>query len=430
MSGPSYNAPAQPTYGEGMADAMKAQMEQLLGQGDFADIYANAGFAGGNLGDIIREVEAPIRQQTAQTDTDVLRQTILGSTTGGEPQEVTYDDQGRVVKGYRDAPSYTIRTRNIDQYGDPVVKTWSSGKQDPWDSQGYNKLQIEVVDPDGEVVERIEHVAQFWGKEAVIALPNLRQAHEKMAKKIQESDKLPADFKEKIADRVEVSGGFLGGTSLNNDNVMDNLTAPITERYGEGTPIYAVDENGEIIQDASKAGMTEVRTLPSQRNEDGMIDLLGDRRNVQEFTTRQATQEDVDAKLASEVGETITVQTGNRQAGFDETGKFLGLSAMAEDIQRGNLSRQREADLADVERLSGRFQNVMEDYKPATTTGIQGARDLIEEQKENLTSGDPTITIPTDSTWRRCNRADYDRRHRGRPFAVRSKYSIRPRVRP
>ena len=30
-------------------------------------------FAGGNLGDIIREVEAPIRQQTAQTDTDVLR---------------------------------------------------------------------------------------------------------------------------------------------------------------------------------------------------------------------------------------------------------------------------------------------------------------------------------------------------------------------
>ena len=79
MSGPSYNAPAQPTYGEGMADAMKAQMEQLLGQGDFADIYADAGFAGGNLGDIIREVEAPIRQQTAQTDTDVLRQTLLGN---------------------------------------------------------------------------------------------------------------------------------------------------------------------------------------------------------------------------------------------------------------------------------------------------------------------------------------------------------------
>ena len=33
MSGPSYNIPAQPTYGEGMADAMKAQMEQLLRAG-------------------------------------------------------------------------------------------------------------------------------------------------------------------------------------------------------------------------------------------------------------------------------------------------------------------------------------------------------------------------------------------------------------
>ena len=26
---PTYNQPAQPSYGEGMADAMKAQMEQL-----------------------------------------------------------------------------------------------------------------------------------------------------------------------------------------------------------------------------------------------------------------------------------------------------------------------------------------------------------------------------------------------------------------
>lgn len=401
MSGPSYNAPAQPTYGEGMADAMKAQMEQLLGQGDFADIYANAGFEGGNLGDIIREVEAPLRQQTAQTDTDVLRQTLLGGETGGEPQEVTYDDQGRVVTGYRDAPAYTIRTKNIDQNGDPVVTTFASGKTDPWTTSGYNKLQIEVVDPDGEVVERIEHVAASTGKagSGVQGLPNLRIAHEKMAKKIQESDKLPADFKEKIADRVEVSGGFLGGTSLNHQNVMDNLTTPIKESFGEGTPIYARDENGEIIQDATKAGMTEVRTLPSQRNEDGMIDLLGDRRNVQEFATRQATQEDVDAGLASEVGDSITEQVGNRQAGFDESGEFLGLSAMAEDIQRGNLSRQREADLTDVERLSGRFQSVMEDYKPAATSGIQGAKDLIEEQKDKLTSGDPTITDDIADTY-------------------------------
>ena len=41
MSGPTYNAaaaPKQPSYGEGMADALKAQVELLTGRGDFKDI--------------------------------------------------------------------------------------------------------------------------------------------------------------------------------------------------------------------------------------------------------------------------------------------------------------------------------------------------------------------------------------------------------
>ena len=62
----------------------------------------------------------------------------------------------------------------------------------------------------------------------------------------------------------------------------------------------------------------------------------------------------------------------------------MGLAALAEDIQRGNLSRQREADLQDVARLSGLYSDIMEDYKPGTQTAMQGAKDLIEEQKGNL----------------------------------------------
>ena len=78
-SSSTYNIPSQPTYGEGMADALKAQMQMLTGTGDFAEIYRQAGQAGGDLGDILQAVEAPVRMQTAQTDTDVLRQTILGT---------------------------------------------------------------------------------------------------------------------------------------------------------------------------------------------------------------------------------------------------------------------------------------------------------------------------------------------------------------
>ena len=74
--GTTIQYPQQPSYGEGMADAMKAQMQQLLGQGEYAKMYADAGFAGGNLGDIIAGVEGPIRQKTAQVDTDTLRQTL------------------------------------------------------------------------------------------------------------------------------------------------------------------------------------------------------------------------------------------------------------------------------------------------------------------------------------------------------------------
>ena len=79
MGSPDINYPQQPTYGEGMADAMEAQMRMLLGTGEFADIYADAGFEGADLAEILREVEGPLRQQTAQTDTDVLRTTLLGT---------------------------------------------------------------------------------------------------------------------------------------------------------------------------------------------------------------------------------------------------------------------------------------------------------------------------------------------------------------
>ena len=75
----SINYPAQPTYGEGMADAMKAQMEMLTGKGDFEDIYSESlGRGGGRLQDILREYEAPLRKEAAQIDTDVLRETIKG----------------------------------------------------------------------------------------------------------------------------------------------------------------------------------------------------------------------------------------------------------------------------------------------------------------------------------------------------------------
>ena len=56
---PSYtvNQPSQPSYGEGMADALKAQVDLLKGTGDFADRYAEADLQG-YFADIERDVES------------------------------------------------------------------------------------------------------------------------------------------------------------------------------------------------------------------------------------------------------------------------------------------------------------------------------------------------------------------------------------
>ena len=71
-SGPDINYPAQPSYGEGMADALRAQVELLTGQGDFKDI-APGGLAG------LIPLEGEVRQATVQQDTAALESTMLGA---------------------------------------------------------------------------------------------------------------------------------------------------------------------------------------------------------------------------------------------------------------------------------------------------------------------------------------------------------------
>ena len=315
-SGPDINYPAQPSYGESMAEALKAQAEFLKGTGDFASV--------GSLESLL-PLEESIRKKTAQTDTDILRQTLLGNQT--DSVTGTYDKQGRLVVGQRDVPGETvpgaspiIRSRTDLVAGSPITT-------------------VTAIDP---------------------------STNKKIAEKSYEKEtaEAQADFKSEF--NTQLAKFTTQGT-----------TSPTTQE-----PIFAQDETGAIITDPSKAGQTE--TIPSSRLGDGMIDLLGDTRDLTQYETRTATQADVDAGLADEVGDNFVqaIQTDD-QAGFRD-GEFQGLSVLAEDIQRGNLSRQREADLQDVARLSGLYQGIMEDYKPGTASAMQGAKDLIEEQKDNL----------------------------------------------
>ena len=371
-SSPDINYPAQPSYGDGMADAMKAQMQQLLGQGDYAQMYADAGFAGGDLGDIIAGVEAPIRQKTAQVDTDVLRQTLLGS------------EKKFQVEKDPDTGKYGISGAEVVKGEDGEPQTAGDGRYDLVFLKPGSKYQKSVADVDWQGTGNWVATAPTYGI---------------VDTKTGGITKVGGDSKEWRYYQSEQAGEWFGKQTneipTTAINKIQSLRTAITDADGDAD---AAAKEFQFENPYTGEPLEEGQTV-TIREGDGMIDLLGDKRNVQEFTTRQATEEDVAAGLASEVGESITKSTGNRQAGFDADGNFLGLSAMAEDIQRGNLSRQRESDLADVERLSDRFQNVMEDYKPGTVTGIQGARDLLEEQKEAMTTGGGAITIPSTDTY-------------------------------
>ena len=377
---PTYNYPEQPSYGEGMADALKAQVELLTGTGDFAKT--------GSLESLL-PLEESIRKKTAQTDTDILRQTLLGSEqkvnvvkdpeTGkfGIPGgKVVSDLEGTVSNRFQvflSGPQDNIRGRKYEIIDTETGAVVRPTREEYVTSQGLIKKNKDGTFAKGAKFDKIYAEAKRGG---ITFTPD--QFFNRQIEVLK-------DPKHKYVDLYEADGGEFatwyksktGGSSEQDLETVFDFTDPNT-----GEP-FDITEGKQI----------------TIREGDGMVDLLGDKRTVSEFTTRQATQEDVNAGLASEVGESITEATGGRKAGFDADGNFLGLSALAEDIQRGNLSRQREADLADVERLSDRYQDVMEDYKPAATSGLDGARELLEEQKKAMTTGGGAITKPTGSTY-------------------------------
>jgi len=349
--GTSINYPEQPSYGEGMADALKAQVELLTGTGDFADT--------GSLESLL-PLEESIRRKTAQTDTDILRQTLLGS----EQKVVRDPETGKF--GIPGAEPVTNADGQAQTAGDGRYQFIQTGQSKEPTSRGFGGVDSTGVTNSYSIID-----TETGGVAEQFSVPI-------------EWNEINSFSPTKIKDFI----------TNKNAEVLKQATAKFNEIRGVANEKGndAVSKEFEFKNPNTGEPLQEGDVV---RAGDGMIDLLGDTRAVQEFNTRTATQADVDANLASKVGEQVVERVDTtRQAGFDDGGKFLGLSAMAEDIQRGNLSRQREADLQDVARLEPLFGQIMEDYKPGTTSALTGAKDLIEEQKDNLL-GEVGISDPT-----------------------------------
>ena len=442
-SNPSYNYPSQPSYGEGMADAMKAQMEMLtgqtLGEGEsFKELYAEAlDREGGTLADILREFEAPIRKQTARMDTDILRETILGADA-----DQKYAEDGRVITGYEkptggeDDTLYTIK-RTVTGSKDAG---WNEKEGQSW----YPTVKTTLIDAStGDVVKEFD-TNMTEAQAGVFPKPEIG------------SDASTLEF---VAPRhktfydnalADAYGDELKDI-LSPEQLSRAARAPdprdliFSKKSGEtskATPIYKKNPDGTDF--VAKPGTFEPGA--NLREGTGMVDLLGDTRELREG--RRLSREEQGAQLLADnpqlsrayenaqndpsnpyygmsrekAGEKLLADYGGdldkmakdfgvsditvadygtfdtgRQAGFDEAGNFLGLAALAEDVQRGHLSRQREADLMDVARLSGQYQDIMEDYKPGTQEALDSASKILKEREKDLTGG--AVTVPTGSTY-------------------------------
>ena len=421
---------------------MEAQVALLtgteVGEADFSQ------FPGG-LQRLVEDYEAPLRRSTAQIDTDVLRQTLLGTE-----QRVVRDEDGRFgIPEEQATDSVKGPGGEFIRYGNDIFNPMTGGVVNTTDYLLDNGLMEQGP---GQIAGQPYYYITDKGKEEGYGDLFVESvAHDRELIYSKDGRLLPGANPDRIPDGEEANyfadnsipdkQGLPSKLDVLPDKVFADLSRGVQDPEEE-EEVKLTYTNPNIPADPTKAGQegfdSEGRALLQEgqvvREGDGMIDLLGDRRNIMEtrrlsrdergaqlveqnpelsalyegaqndptnpfygLTKQQAGRKLLDdnegdlQKISEQFGignltapEFANVDTG-RQAGFDAQGNFLGLSALAEDVQRANLSRQREADLADVERLSGRFQDVMSEFRPGTTEALAGAREVLRAQQDRLT---------------------------------------------
>jgi len=420
-----------PDYGEGLSESLKAQISVLDG--------SLPGSEGNTLQNIMERYERPLRMSAAQIDNDVLRQTLLGSQTPvfksaspentirraspGSTQATQIDyggtvmDDGRVIVGDGEIPEWQ---KALSEIGSFSYK--SSGL-----SQGeYNdKLRAMLSDWEDKHGDSYESVDK--------ALMTGAYDDRNKAEHYPTSNNPDASI---LAQSLHLEMLFYGKSDLINNIYDVNPPEPIYKKKEDGTDfIVPKDENGEFILETTNAEEIPSGGVAAPAGEltgytragTGLVDMLGDSRNalgqVADYGRYIKTNPELHQKFLSsqQAGDTRTIeefgrdyynQYGqsegrelptkfgelDRQSGFDEEGNFLGLAALAEDIQQGNLSRQREADLLDVERLAGRYEDVMDPFRFGVRGALSNAGAVLKAQKENLT-GAGALTVPGDTTY-------------------------------
>ena len=357
-----------PTYGQGLATSLAEQVNAIRGTGEFEG-------TGGLLNLVPLETE--LRRKTARADTDILRETILGTEEMTGVRGVTQADVDSGLASANQIGSFAAveRTPNLAQYSNDQTRK--------------------------------------------------KVAFEELKQKSQGGDRSVATIQPLIIELgLDVQTANVIGAKLTYDGWDDGFINNVLSTSKEGLDLTRIVENTAMPQGkvtyTEKLQFTNPQTGKAYqqgdtvRTQDGLIDLLGDKRELQgmrpdfeqyvrnnpaymtevarDNLMRQANGlptrtlaewgEAHYARVGESQGDVVPETFGSlgRSAGFTEDGQFLGASAFAEDVGRGNVTRQRQQDLDDVSRFSGQYKDIMEQFRdpnsPKTIGEIGGANDV------------------------------------------------------
>ncbi len=363
MNSGSQNQPFMPTYGEATREGIETQLNLLRGTGNFAG-------TGGLLG--MLPYDTALRLATAEADTDVQRRQLLGGESRTKAEAITQADI--------DAPNSNLSQDDLGKFG-------------------IRKEEL-VIDPNTDIKQQARLVVdELLG--GTFITQTMRDVLEQAYPNIGPNE----------LDAIEMRSLF-GNLTQNNfeelfgeENFADvQATEPIA-----GEPQYTTSFVTENPQTGRPYQEGE-----SEKTSEGLIDLLGDKRELQGIrpdfeqyvrdnpaymaeVARDNAEREANglptrtleewgrahyARVGEAQGDVIPETFGSlgRSAGYTEDGQFLGLSAFAEDVGRANISRQRTSDLNDVSRFAGQYKDIMEQFRdpntPRTIGEIGGANDV------------------------------------------------------
>jgi len=343
--GPDIDYPAQPSYGEGLADAMRAQASMATGakigeESAGADLLAalkESGLIqeGQLLGEAIADIDKRIRSKYGQSEVDLIGQRLLGDITRA-------GEGGRYVSGqqFRDASGAIVEdTQQIKSEED---------RDAFWLSQRPDLQEAFDTDGAGEGKKERNEIARIK-REGGTAL----------------------DFAKWHRDLAQ--SGHYGPVGVE----RANLVPKVGEYYDPQGFDMSVGESGVLTQE-DVYSIHEGGEGAIVSRSGGLLDLYGGKTKVRQYDSA-AYEQAISEGKSEEEAQAAATKYGT--AGFDpETQEFQGLIPMQQQAQAYLASQQRESDIADVEKFGTRATEAIREQGD-----IRGAlSDLSTYQNRNL----------------------------------------------